>query len=158
MAKIKSGVWFAIAGAAVIGFVIYKFAAIKNATKFLRYKISSLKASNFSLLDFKLTFNLEILNDSSESFEFKNFVGKVSYKATTIANFYTSESKRVNVQAKSSVKIPMSLTVKYDSLVNVLTSFLYLKNNTSVFTSPFLIQGVITIGSVQIPVNQSISL
>jgi len=158
LSKSKLSSWFILTGVlAIAGYTVYRFFNLKNAAKYLRYKISSPKVSDFTINDFKITFFLQVLNDSTVSFQFRNFVGVVIYKGNKVANFNTSQVQPINISAKSSINVPIALYIKYGSLLDFASSIFY-KNKASAFTDPIIIRGLITVGNVQIPVDEAFSL
>lgn len=158
MAKSKKTYWIVFTGLlAIAGYAFYRFTNLKNASNYLRYKLSSPKLSDFTFNDFKITFTLQVLNDSTETFQFKSFIGVIIYKGNEVANFTTSQTQQVKILPKSSINIPIALYIKYTSLLDLAESIFY-KSKKQAFNSPIVIKGLITVGNIQIPVNQTFSL
>lgn len=99
------------AGAAGLGYLLYKSWNVKKSVDFFQYSISSLKVSFRNILQPELIFGIQVYNPNKTGVPISEFFGTINYGSVLLANFRStgpivlagSESKVIDVATRVSV-------------------------------------------------------
>lgn len=144
--------------AATAAFALYKTAGAGQAAKLLQYEIKSLHVENINLLSLKMKVVFGIINPTTTQLQFSSFIGDLmdgDTLVTTIATKQTGNPIKINPNATTN--IPIVFTISNSTILSELTSLLEKKTKKSK-PKAYSIVGILKFGSIEIPVNQTVSL
>ena len=140
-----------VAGIALGGFLLYKFAAKKQAVGQLRYRLGdvSLKLQGLALL---VKINLVVTNPSAEKLQFKNFYGKLYLDSVKVGNVDIPHPVLIN--PKSDTPVILSTVLSSTQIINSLLDVIATGNTPSAG----IIDGVLNIGNLQLPIYEKFDM
>jgi LEA14-like dessication related protein len=130
------------------GFGLYLLGNVMNASNNLRYTLGAVKLS-YKNLRLLAEIELIITNPTRQSLKFKHFTGKLYADSNFLG--YVDIPNETTIQAKSDTTVKLSTVIPASSIVDLFM------DNLMKFKMPSKgkLTGIATVGSVQIPVNET---
>ncbi len=143
--KSTSAKTFIITGITALGlFGIYKLFAKGNAINQIRTDISNIRLG-FKNTAVQINIELLITNPTSETLQFKSFVGKVFLDSQPVGSIDIPNPVSI---PNGTTKVPLLATIPITSLTRTFMSVLFEKQ----MPTKGIIDGIVKIGNLQLPV------
>ena len=145
----------ALLALAAAGFAAFSLSGKSTAASLLQYDIKSLKVEKLSLTALRMRVVFGIINPTDSPLAFTSFVGDLMDGTTKVTSISTIQGNSgIQVAPNGTTLIPIVFNVPNKTIITKLLS-LFTKGDK---IQNYTIKGLLKLGSMQIPVNQTVSL
>jgi hypothetical protein len=140
-----------------VGYLIYRGMKKADAGTNLQYQVKRIAYKGSSLMESNFDVDLTVFNASTEALPFNKFFGTLKYKGSNVAVMNVDGAgKFITIQPQGSSVITVPVTISHLSTASAAVD-IAAKILTRTPVNDLLLVGTLTVGPIDLPINQPIS-